>query len=115
MEEWALIVAFLSGSFVSTVISHFLTITIESRHRKRAMRGFLGRWLGRIIHTRDLATAYSDWLEHFWGHYAETYPDVRRKGEFHKRCYSLGAIKPEDIQQDTDGYRAKMSERIQDV
>src|SRR5438046_1096847 len=98
MEPWSLIVAFLSGSFVSTVIGHFLTISAESRHRKRAIRGFLGRWLGRVIHQKDLVAIYSDWLEHFWGHYAEVYPDVRRKAEFYKRCCSLGAVKPEDIQ-----------------
>ena len=51
--DWTPILSFLSGGLVTAFVGHFLTVSKESRDRRHAFRGFLGRWKARTAQDAD--------------------------------------------------------------
>ena len=115
MNNWAMLISFISGGFVTAVLSHFLAADTSRMNRKIDLRGFLGRWMGFITHSTDVSKTYSENLEHLWGYYGKCRKDFISRWRFKKLCQRLGSLKAEDIQKDQERHRAVITEMIQEL
>ena len=100
------------GGVITVVATHRLTLARDRIERRNDLRGFLGRWLGRILREPDVSKAHADWLEHLWGYYGKTRRDFVQKDQFRDLCVDLVSLKAEDIQKDAD-CRQTISRKIE--
>jgi hypothetical protein len=110
MNEWVLIVSFLSGGFVSTATAHFLTVSRERRDRKDALCGHLGRWLGALDQPQaDVQKVHAEFAPHVKGYCARLKRDFFffRRADFMRLCEVVSMAQPTD-----DDYRAKIQKLI---
>gem|GEM_PF-4029547 len=90
-ETVRLIVSFLSGGALGSIITHKCTLARERRNRRRDFTGFLGSWLVDIQRVRygDAASTYTAYLakvSDFGGQATMIEKDFWRKQKFKQMC-----------------------------
>jgi len=105
-DSVSLIVAFLSGGFVSAATAHFLTVSRERRDRKDALCGHLGRWIGALDQPQaDVPKIHAEFAPHVMGYCARLKRDFffSRRAEFVRLCEAVSMAQPCE-----DNYRIKI-------